>query len=79
MRQDARPVNPRMASRFAPTTSGPAHPGTRVASLRSDARPTTARALLADFDCARVRREDRLERWTGRAPTEGSPRGTLGP
>jgi glutamyl/glutaminyl-tRNA synthetase len=38
-----------------------------LAGLRPDASPTTPRALLADFDWGRVRRDDRVLRWTGRA------------
>jgi len=38
-----------------------------LAGLRPDASPTTPRALLADFDWARVRRDDRVLRWNGRA------------
>jgi glutamyl/glutaminyl-tRNA synthetase len=37
------------------------------AGLAPDPRPTTPRALLAGFDWARVRDEDRAVRWTGSA------------
>ncbi|MGH7290364.1 MAG: glutamate--tRNA ligase family protein, partial [Myxococcota bacterium] len=39
----------------------------QLAGLRSDPTPATPRALLADFDWARVRSDDRVLRWNGRA------------
>jgi len=38
-----------------------------LAGLASDARATTPRSLLADFDWARVRHDDVVVRWNGRA------------
>ena len=54
---------------LASTYSGEAFCGllAELAGLRPDAAPTTPRALLADFDWARVRVDDVVARWTGRA------------
>ncbi len=54
---------------LATVYDGPALCGllAHLAGLARDARPTTPRALLADFDWARVRSDDRVVRWTGRA------------
>jgi len=43
----------------------------RLAGLRPDARPTTPRELVADFDWSRVRGDDLVVLWTGRALGEG--------
>jgi hypothetical protein len=56
--------------RCAPTTSGPAHPGTLLAAaagLIGTAAPTRPGDLLAAFDWQRVRNADRLMHWTGRS------------
>lgn len=41
----------------------------RIAGLVPDSRPTSPRALVADFDWARVRGDDVAARWDGRALT----------
>lgn len=54
---------------LASVYDGPALCGllAQLAGLASSAQPTTPRALLADFDWARVRADDRVVRWTGSA------------
>ncbi len=59
---------------LATVYDGPAFCGllAQLAGLCADAQPTTPHELVADFDWARVRGEDRVVRWTGRALREGS-------
>jgi len=58
---------------LAAVYDGPALCGllARLAGLRSDARPTTPRELVADFDWARVRGADLVVHWTGDSLGEG--------